>query len=254
MAEQLNIGRGKVIGGSVLAFAVAVLLGNMTGPEAEEAKPVQVADSRSSVVYRIPVSMSQPAQGPADALVTVVQWCDFPDAGCQKLEPALQALLKRYPKELRVVFRHFATQEGPGSQLAHQFSIAASERGNKFWEARKLLLEHKGEVTMADLERYAGQLGLDWNAMKGALDANTYSGTVAADRIFAQMFEVTASPGVFANGRPLVRATDDKALTTLVESELARAKKAMAGGVQREALYAELTKNGVWVSPNRPQQ
>jgi protein-disulfide isomerase len=250
---------------ALVAFAAAAVLGRSLGTPHGESEPVPnelaavvPAQARKpaeknggELVYKIPVSISQARLGPADALVTLVQWCDLPDAGCEAAEPVVQALLKEHPAELSLVFRHYLSDTRPDSARAHQFSRVAHEHAGKFWEARALLLAHSGPVTDLDLEKMAGKLGLDWAASKKAMDDGTFSGHVAADRMFAEMFDVHQTPAFFANGRPLSGAPSEASLRALVEGELARARKLVATGVQKDALYAELTKNGVWNPPPR---
>jgi protein-disulfide isomerase len=241
------------LGAMALAFGIGMGVGHFSASAAErgssEAQSAEIPKGDSSLIYKIPVSPSQPSKGPEEALVTVVQWCDFPDPACKQTDPVLQKLLKRYPNELRLVFRHYVSATRKDSALAHQFARAAFERG-KFWEAHELLLAHQGEVTHAALEGYASTLGLDWSALKKALDAGTFSGHLAADRMFAEMFDVKASGALYVNGRPV--AGTEAALDALVKEELARANKLLAGGVQKTELYAELTKHGTWKPAPRP--
>jgi protein-disulfide isomerase len=242
-----------IAGAAALAFVASTALGYYVASDAGKEEPAPAAQTGSSVVYKIPVTMSQPTLGPADALVTIVQWCNLLDPGCARAEPTVQALLKQYPKQVRLVFRHYLDPAAqPGASLAHQFARIAHEQHGKFWEARALLLGHRGAITESDLERYAGQLGLDWASVKKGLDGGGFAGSVAADRVFAGMFDVKAPPAFFANGRPLVGAASEH-LEPLVKEELARAREAMAKGVQRTDLYAELTKNGVWTPPTVPK-
>jgi protein-disulfide isomerase len=237
-----------------LVFGLGVGAGYLSARTAERGSSEEQNAERSktdnSMIFKIPVSPSQPSQGTEEALVTVVQWCDFPDPACKQSDPVLQKLLKRYPSELRLVFRHYVSATRKDSALAHQFSRAAFEQSGKFWEARALLLAHQGEVTHADLERYAGELGMDWSVVKKALDAGTFSGHLAADRMFAEMFDVKASGALFVNGRPV--SASEQTLDALIKEELARANKLLAGGVQKAELYAELTKHGTWRPPPRP--
>jgi protein-disulfide isomerase len=195
--------------------------------------------------YRIPVSSSQPSLGPADALVTIVEWCDLPDAGCSAVDPTLDALRAQFPNELRLVFRHYA-RPNESSALAHKFARAAHEQGGKFWEARRLLLAHRGDVTQADVERYAGRLGLDWKAVSTAMAANQQTGHITADRLFAGMFDVRDAPALFVNGRPLEGTPTADALEALIIEELARGRQLVASGVRKDEVYAQLTKDGAW--------
>lgn len=200
--------------------------------------------------YKIPVTSAQPIVGPADALITIVEWCDTPDPACNAIEPALQAARKRYPELVRLVYRHFGRPSQPGSALAHQFLAAAYTQFGKFWEARAVLMAHQGEITRADLERYAGQLGMDWNAIDKAIADHTYAPVVTTDRLFATMFNVEDSPAVFVNGRRVETLTQAN-LDQMIEEEFGNSVQLIAKGVAAEDIYAELTKKGVWTPLKR---
>ena len=235
----------KTLALSGLVFVVALGAGRYVNRQTEPAKPTtgaKVADK----VYSIPVSMSQAVLGPEDALVTLVQWCDFPDPGCKKAEPAVQALLKRYPNELRLSFRHFFLDP---SSRAHYFARAAFEQGNKFWEARALLLADDGPYTDEKLEAYAKQVGLNWDYVKSAMDKQLYNTHLVGDRVFAKMFDVDAPPAFFANGRRLEGEATAQALEALVQSELDNAQQLVAQGIEKKNVYAELIKHGTFTNP-----
>jgi protein-disulfide isomerase len=215
----------------------------------EQAAGAPAAEPRR---FMIPVSDSQPSDGPANALVTIVQWCDLPDDGCSRMEPALRDVLERDKQFIRLVFRHYPRSEDPMSMKAHHFVRAVFEQGgnDKFWKARGKLLGVMGKLTMEDLERTCNDLGLDWKAIKSGVDREAFGPVVSGDRVFASMFEVQGSNAIFVNGRPLEAPPTAKKLKELVEEELKAAVKLVVQGVPQEEVYAELTKKGEWKKPN----
>jgi protein-disulfide isomerase len=236
----------------VLALGSGVAVGRqLTRASALPPQPVAPAavSSAPAIRYMVPVSSSQPSLGPADALVTIVQWCDLPDPGCAALEPARKALLAQHPDTIRWVSRHYPRTPRPESLRAHAFARVAHVQAGKFWEARALLLELHAPPDDSQLERYALQLGLDWQAVRGALDGHNEAGTIAADRLFADMFEVHDAPALFVNGRSLGDRPDAQTLQRVVDEELAGAGTLVAGGVAKRDVYAQLTKHGTWKAP-----
>jgi protein-disulfide isomerase len=203
--------------------------------------------------YAVPFSTSLPYIGPNDAVVTIVEWCDLPDAGCAALEPKMQALLKANPEMMRLVSRHYPTAENPFSSRAHEFAAAAHKNAGKFWEARALLLGHKGQLTDADLERFAGQLGLDWEGTKKALDDHQFVSGVRADQLFAAMFDLHSSPGVFINGRYLGEHPTPERLEQVFNEEARNAIDMVVRGVDKAEVYAKLTDKGAFTPLQRAQ-
>jgi protein-disulfide isomerase len=237
----------------VATAALALFLGGVVGRLAGLGQRVPVtarlasAESKlSSKRYKIPVTSSQPSAGAPDALVTIVEWCDVPDAGCRAIEPALQALTAKSSADVRLVFRHYARPSEASSGIAHEFLRGAHEQAGQFWPARALLLGHDGVLTLADLERYALQLQLDWPSMRAAMDKHAYVSMITADHLFADMFDVHETPAIFVNGRPLGRPLSAQRLDRLVDEERKRATELVAHGVSKADVYTELTKNGEW--------
>src|SRR5262245_53266841 len=55
-------------------------------------------------IYRAPRGAS-PAEGPADAPVTIVAWSDYTCGFCFRVQPTLEALARLYPGQIRFVHR-----------------------------------------------------------------------------------------------------------------------------------------------------
>jgi protein-disulfide isomerase len=234
------------------AFAVGLGAGRYvasakSSSDAED--PASQPTATSAVIFKVPVTMSQAVKGPEDALVTFIEWCDLPDPKCKESDAVLMPFLAAHSKDARLVFRHYAQ---PDNTRLHQFTRAVFEAGgSKFWDARDLVQQHKGALSDADLERITGQLGMDYAGLDRNTRAGTYAGHIAADRVFAKMFEVKDTPAIFANGRRLSNPITKASLEQIFREESARANKALASGVQRKDLYTDLTKNGTWVKPPR---
>ena len=82
------------------------------------------------------------SKGPADAFVTIIEYCDFQGAGCAQAAPVLAQLQTKYPKDLRIVYRHFPLSNDDKAALATQAAEAAGIQG-KFWEMHDLLLDQQ---------------------------------------------------------------------------------------------------------------
>ncbi|HZU86281.1 MAG TPA: thioredoxin domain-containing protein, partial [Anaerolineaceae bacterium] len=83
--------------------------------------------------------------GPKSAAVTLYEYSDFQCPFCAKAAPALKQLQAAYPKDVRVVFRHFPLSSiHPNAVLAAQAAEAAGVQ-NKFWQMHDLLFEKQSE-------------------------------------------------------------------------------------------------------------
>ncbi len=255
MLERTQLSRRWSLLAAAVAFAVGFGLGRSIDPAATEepAPSAAAAISASSHAemakrFQIPVTKSQPSKGPVDAMVTIVEWCDLEGAECRRSEAIGEAVVAQYGDRVRLVFRHFADSTVSSNRL-HEFARIAHERAGKFWELRELLGREQVPTDPANFERYAKEIGLDWGNAKEALDSRTFVNHVAADRMFAEMFEVRSAPAFFVNGRRAQGAVTAASLGRMIDEELAHASKLVAGGVPKERIYAELTKNGAWQKP-----
>ena len=103
-------------------------------------------------------------RGPARAPVTIVEYGDFECPYCGQAEPVLRELLAGHG-DVRYVWRHLPLNDvHPHAQLAAEAAEAAADQG-AFWEMHDLLLRHQDRLLMRDLIRYAGDLGLDTDAV-----------------------------------------------------------------------------------------
>ena len=78
-----------------------------------------------------------PVTGPANALVTLVEFSDFQCPYCKRAHATVEELVKRYPGKLRVVFKHQPLPFHQHALPAALFAMEArAQKGDKgFWEA-----------------------------------------------------------------------------------------------------------------------
>ena len=162
-------------------------------------------------------------RGPADALVTLVEYGDFECPYCGQAEAVMRELLSSFGDELRYVWRHLPLNDVHRSaQLAAEAAEAASAQG-KFWEFHGLLLAHQDALTPPDIERYAEQLELDAERFWEELRRHAHAPRVAEDVASADASGVSGTPSFFINGRRHRGAYDIETLTVAVRAARGRA-------------------------------
>jgi cyclophilin family peptidyl-prolyl cis-trans isomerase/protein-disulfide isomerase len=81
--------------------------------------------------------------GNPTAANTIIEYSDFQCPYCSQMEPLLDQLVKAYPQEIRVVYRHLPlAQIHSNAELAAQAAEAAGKQG-KFPEMYKALFENQ---------------------------------------------------------------------------------------------------------------
>jgi protein-disulfide isomerase len=208
------------IGSSLLSWLVFRAVGAL--PKAMRARALL---GSSSVIVDLvePVDPGRDhIRGPADGLVTLVEYGDLECPYCGQAEPVVRELLRDFA-DVTYVWRHLPLDDvHPHARLAAEATEAAAAQG-KFWEMHDLLLEHQEALRLPDLVRYARQLGLDTEAFVRGLTQHKHAPRVAADVESADLSGVSGTPTFFVNGRRHYGAFDLLTLQDAVKAAGARA-------------------------------
>ena len=159
-----------------------------------------------------------PVQGKADAPVTLIVFSDFECPWCSKLKPVLDQLLAHNKDNLRIVFKHMPLQMHPQAEPAALAAIAAQKQG-KFWEMHDALFQ-VSNWTPNMIDETALKVGLNMEKFKADLGNQETQMQLGKDRTDAQLADVTSTPSLFINGRP-VRDRSLLALQAMVAEALA---------------------------------
>jgi len=125
--------------------------------------------------------------------------------------------------EVRYVWRHLPLNDvHPNAQLAAEAAEAAAAQGH-FWEMHDALLEHQGDLSAADIARYATGIGLDAERIAEDLRRREHAGRVSDDVASADESGVAGTPTFFINGRRHYGTYDIDTLKSAVRSARNRA-------------------------------
>jgi protein-disulfide isomerase len=209
--------------------------------DAAAARPVAEA-ARPSQRWLVPVGAS-PARGPADALVTIVEFGDFQCPYSKQAEPILQRLEARFPNKLRIVWKNYPLSAHPDADAAAQLAgEALRQKGVAgFWAAHDRLLAISPRVGRAQLDALARELALDLPQARAAIETERYREPIDAEVEALARVGASGTPIFFVNGR-LVDGSEEQELGLAVEEALAEARRALAGGASGDRLYDELQK------------
>jgi len=174
---------------------------------------------------RVSVSSDGPAQGPADAPVTLIEFADFQCPFCVRALPLIQTLRERYPTQLRVVFKHMPLEAiHPRARAAAEAAVCADAQG-KFWPFHDRLFQSGGALSDADLRNYASALGLDLAAYDACLAAPDHASKIAKDTAEAGKVGISGTPAFVLNGRLIRGLHPPEVLAAMIDKEIAAAGK-----------------------------
>jgi protein-disulfide isomerase len=183
----------------------------------------QQAAAQPTVPAVVDVSVDDdPARGPEDAAVTIIEFSDFQCPYCGRFfQQTLPQLMARYGDRVRFVYRDFPLDQiHPNARNAAIAAECADDQG-KFWEYHDVLFSNQQALGVADLKRYAEQLGLDTDAFSKCLDSQQYNDEVNADLRDGIQAGVSGTPTFFINGRRVVGAQPLQTFQTLIDQALA---------------------------------
>jgi len=168
---------------------------------------------------KVPVD-GAPVRGAADAPVTLVEFSDFHCPFCKRVQPTLAQLLERYPGKVKMVYRDFPIDSlHPQARRAAEAARCAQDQG-KFWEYHDLSYAGPASATPKELERYAGQVGLDVTVFGRCLSSSVHRAAVQRDIDEGDRLGISGTPAFFINGRPFTGAQPLEAFVRAIEEEL----------------------------------
>jgi protein-disulfide isomerase len=163
-----------------------------------------------------------PVRGPQDAKVTVVEFSDFHCPFCKRVQPTLTQLLARYPKDVKLVYKHLPLDQlHPQARRAAEASWCAQQQG-RFWEYHDVLYSGGPDGSDATLAAAAGRVGLDATKYQQCMASGEASREVQKHVEEGSRYGVTGTPGFFINGRFVNGAVPLETFVQIVEEELGR--------------------------------
>ncbi|MGH2402339.1 MAG: thioredoxin domain-containing protein, partial [Candidatus Limnocylindria bacterium] len=191
--------------GILAASAVAALIsiGLFYGVSMLPKELLRRADARTSLPLpdlTEPVDpMRDHLRGATDAPVALVEYGDYECPHCGRAAPGVMELLRTFEGQVQFVFRHLPLPDvHPNAALAAEAAEAAGAQ-DAFWPMHDLLFAHQDALQIADLIRYAGELGLDTGRFEQDLRTAKFAPRVAQDVNSAEEAGVAGTPTFFIN-------------------------------------------------------
>jgi protein-disulfide isomerase len=192
-----------------------------------------------------------PMKGAKDAPVTIVQWSDFQCPFCSRVEPTVAKVMDEYKGKVRVVWRDLPLPFHPNAMPSAIAARAAGEQG-KFWEMHDKLFADQQHEDRATFEKYAGELGLNLDKFKAALDAQKGKEAIEADAAAGGKIGARGTPAFFINGKFLSGAQPFEVFKAKIDDELKVADSMIAKGTPRGRVYDALMKEAKTEVPAAP--
>jgi len=164
--------------------------------------------------------------GPKGARVTIVEFSNFQCPYCLDSWTKLKALLQKYPKDIRYIFKHFPFQpESKTFELSEMTAAAQEVSHEAFWLVHDFLFTSDGQ-NVAKLDRKAVQLKVeqllreknhDVKAFQTALESGRGKQRVLEDMALGNKLRITGTPTKIVNGDLIVGSSPDNVLERYLE-------------------------------------
>jgi cyclophilin family peptidyl-prolyl cis-trans isomerase/protein-disulfide isomerase len=153
-----------------------------------------------------PVSGADYTLGPADASVTLIEYCDFQSQGCLAMSRIVVELMRNH-SDLRFVFRPLPLSNILDKSDASVLAALAAGEQNKFWEMYDLLFVRYNEwvnLNPSQFENWvlnqAESAGIDANQLEADMNAEETKTKMASSIEAAKGLNIAAVPLILING------------------------------------------------------
>jgi protein-disulfide isomerase len=256
--QELQKAQAK-IGSGTPKGRVYVEMSKENKKNAPPAKEEEEPKEDDKAVFRVPVGES-PALGPANALVTIVEFSDFQCPFCSRVEPTLKAVHDKYGDKVRLVWKNEPLPFHPAAEPAAEAALEVrAEKGDKgFWDAHDKFFASQKDLTSGStpnidaIVRIAAETGASADKIRKAISDHTHKKDIDADQDIAEDFQANGTPHFFINGRRLVGAQPEEKFDAVIDEEIKKAQDLIAKGTRPGDVYNVLTKDGK--GPSEPEK
>jgi protein-disulfide isomerase len=138
------------------------------------------------------------------------------------LEPLLRQVLEKYPKDVKLVIKHFPLDIHQYARKAAIAALAAGKQG-KFWEVHEKLFASQKDLSDTKVEAIAGELSLNMEQFNKDLKDPAIASLIDKDMKDASQANVRGTPTIFVNGK-LLNQRSLQGFQQAIEAELKKKK------------------------------
>lgn len=169
-----------------------------------------------------PVKISiagDPVKGPDNARLTIVEFSDFQCPFCSKAVADANAVLRQFPKDVKLVFKQFPLDSHRDAEFGAEAALAAQAQG-RFWQMHDLLYAGFPDLSRKTVMNYARELNLNMNQFVSDLDSHKYKARVHSEEQEGEVAGVGGTPTFFFNGKKYNGVFDLATVSPLIKKEL----------------------------------
>jgi protein-disulfide isomerase len=161
-----------------------------------------------------------PMKGNPNAKITLVEFADYECPHCKRFQPVLHQVMDEFRSDVKLYFKNYPLPQHTNARLAAEAAVAAQKQG-KFWQYQDKLWEKSDELTPAEIEKAAKDVGLDVAKFRQDMASEAVKARVQKDRSDGQAAGIQATPTLYINGREYTDGRDTDSLREWIKDAIA---------------------------------
>ena len=215
-AHKFHFSALKATAGVVVAsLAMALVLLKGLEPQGVDASTQRAMVEQTLNTAPVPVNAGPefPSIGPKDAPITIVEFSDFQCPYCRLGAYTMNAVVKRNPGKVRVVFRNFPLDpscnpliKGNGHAVACEAARAAvcGHKQGRFEGVYEELFDRQADLVKARPTEVAKEVGgVDAAVLTSCMAAGETALSISRDIEEGKQLNIQSTPTFFVNGRKI---------------------------------------------------
>jgi protein-disulfide isomerase len=142
----------------------------------------------------------RPMKGNPNAKVTIVEFSDFECPYCSRAVDEVEAVLKAYPKEVKLYYLHFPLTSIHKTAMPAAIAAECAGQQDKFWPFHDKLFQNQSSLRDDFFKTTAKDLGLDESKFVACLENPATKDRVKQDQDQGNAAGVEGTPSFYING------------------------------------------------------
>jgi protein-disulfide isomerase len=214
--HKAEIDKWKKMGGIVATSLIIAVFGlklfdavSMASSDIDQV----VSGTLESPILPVDVSDTDPSMGPKDAPITIVEFSDFQCPYCRIGAMVMKAVMNRYPKQVRVVFKPFPLDESCNRVVTHPMHLSACEaarvglcsnKQGKFETVYEQLFDRQTEILPGFASKLASDSGVAADQLAGCTASPELNSELSKTIEQGITLGIDSTPTFFINGHKVV--------------------------------------------------
>ncbi|MCX8197744.1 MAG: DsbA family protein [Candidatus Micrarchaeota archaeon] len=161
-------------------------------------------------------------RGSPSAKIVIYEYSDFECPFCAKAQPVVEEVLRAYPNEVKLVFRHYPLVGIHPRAMPAAIAAACAEEQGKFWEMHDRLFSSQHALSDSDLQKHASEIGVDMEEFRSCVASGRGREKVLKDMEEAEKEGIAATPTFKIGETKIMGAQPFGKFKQAIESEIAR--------------------------------